>query len=104
MQLSIVVGTVLSRGDTGLDVRELQQALVDNNFYPNINASDNGVDGVYGMATEDAVRRYQIVHGLTTDGVAGSETLSSLGLYDNSPVSNGFTSLQPGNTGESVRI
>ncbi|WP_246118880.1 peptidoglycan recognition protein family protein, partial [Alkalibacillus haloalkaliphilus] len=35
---------------------------------------------IYGPNTEDAVRRYQIMNGLTVDGIAGPETLTSLGL------------------------
>ncbi|QAS54849.1 hypothetical protein HLI_21600 (plasmid) [Halobacillus litoralis] len=102
--MSIAVGTALSRGDNGQDVLELQQALVENNFYPDIDAADNGVDGNYGPGTEDAVRRYQIVNGLTVDGKAGPETLSSMGLYAGTAGTDKITALQPGNTGASVRI
>lgn len=38
-------------------------------------------DGVYGQATEDAVRWYQATHPpLTADGVAGEDTLAALGI------------------------
>ncbi|MBP1970314.1 peptidoglycan hydrolase-like protein with peptidoglycan-binding domain [Virgibacillus natechei] len=93
-------GSVLQRGDSGSAVRELQQALVDNNFYPDVNASDNGVDGVYGPDTEDAVRRYQTIEGLEVDGIAGPETLGSLGL---SSGGTGGNVLQRGDSGSAVR-
>ncbi|WP_100012361.1 peptidoglycan-binding protein [Lentibacillus sediminis] len=96
---------VLSRGDSGPAVRELQQALVDNNFYPDIDAPDNGVDGVFGPDTEDAVRRYQTIHGLTVDGIAGPETLASLGLSGETGGSGGYGDgvLSRGDSGPAVR-
>ncbi|WP_281284108.1 peptidoglycan-binding domain-containing protein, partial [Alkalibacillus haloalkaliphilus] len=103
--MAITNSTVLRNGDSGEDVFALQQVLVENNFYPNIDASNNGVDGIYGPNTEDAVRRYQIMNGLTVDGIAGPETLSSLGIVDGS---SGGTSestvLRPGHSGESVSV
>jgi peptidoglycan DL-endopeptidase CwlO len=37
-------------------------------------------DGDYGPITREAVRRYQLAHGLAVDGVAGPQTLGALGL------------------------
>ena len=37
-------------------------------------------DGIYGPQTRGAVRRFQKTHGLQVDGVAGSATLSALGI------------------------
>jgi peptidoglycan DL-endopeptidase CwlO len=39
-----------------------------------------GVDGDYGPVTRAAVRRFQVVHGLEVDGVAGPQTLGALGV------------------------
>lgn len=64
----------------GEDVRELQVALAKEYFYPEKGAKNNGIDGWYGKKTEDAVKRYQIMHGLTPDGVAGEKTYQSLGM------------------------
>ncbi|WP_437182629.1 peptidoglycan-binding domain-containing protein [Shouchella lonarensis] len=64
----------------GEDVRELQSALVRNNFYPDRHGPNGGVDGVFGPKTEDAVRRYQMMNGLKVDGIAGPATLASLNL------------------------
>ena len=40
------------------------------------------MDGVYGSATEKAVRYFQSANGLAVDGQAGDKTLAALGLYD----------------------
>ncbi len=37
-----------------------------------------GLDGIFGAATQDAVRRYQSKVGLTVDGIVGCNTWSSL--------------------------
>jgi peptidoglycan hydrolase-like protein with peptidoglycan-binding domain len=62
----------LKLGDRGDAVRDLQERL------------DISADGVYGQDTEDAVLLYQADQGLTRDGIAGEETLRSLGLDPNS--------------------
>ncbi|GAA0439516.1 hypothetical protein GCM10008934_30830 [Virgibacillus salarius] len=98
------VEITLRPGHSGADVRRLQQALVDNNFYPNIEASNNGVDGVYGPNTEDAVRRYQIMNGLTVDGIAGLQTLASLGLSGGGSGGSGSITIRVGDRGENVRL
>ncbi|WP_419892798.1 peptidoglycan-binding protein [Oceanobacillus kimchii] len=101
--MSIPSGTVLRPGDSGNYVRQLQEALVDNNFYPDANASNNGVDGIYGPMTEDAVTRYQIMNGLDVDGIAGPQTLNSLGLTSGSGGGGSSSTLRPGHTGAAVR-
>jgi Putative peptidoglycan binding domain len=59
---------MLKLGDRGEAVRALQERL------------DISADGVYGPDTEAAVFQYQAFQGLTQDGIAGAQTLSSLGL------------------------
>ncbi|MFD1735063.1 peptidoglycan-binding protein [Bacillus salitolerans] len=60
---------VLSRGDEGTEVRQLQRALQQINFNPGT------IDGIYGPRTEDAVRRFQSMYSaLKTDGVYGPNT------------------------------
>ena len=39
-----------------------------------------GADGVFGPATERALKRWQRAHGLTADGIAGPQTRAALGL------------------------
>jgi len=55
----------------GNDVRQLQTALQEAGF--NLEA-----DGIFGKATETAVRRFQEQKGLEVDGIAGLATFSAL--------------------------
>lgn len=66
--------TQLSNGMSGEDVKKLQQSLVDKGY----SVGSSGVDGIYGSATESAVKRYQQDNGLQVDGIAGDQTLGSL--------------------------
>lgn len=65
---------VLRVGSSGEMVALLQQSLISQGFYV------GPVDGVYGHQTANAVAQYQSVAGLMVDGVAGGQTLSSLGI------------------------
>ena len=61
---------MLRRGLVGEPVRILQEHLgVD-------------ADGVFGPATEAALRDYQEQNGLSVDGIAGPDTFTSMGLYE----------------------
>ncbi len=62
----------LSKGDKGEDVVRLQTRLTYLGYF------SSSVDGDYGALTETAVAMYQKVMGLSTDGKAGSRTMSSL--------------------------
>jgi hypothetical protein len=66
---------VLRRGSTGAKVTELQRVLA--RWYPFLNLV---ADGVYGPATEAAVKELQRRSGLVADGVAGPLTLGRLGI------------------------
>ncbi|WP_239584490.1 peptidoglycan-binding domain-containing protein [Aquibacillus albus] len=60
---------ILRQGDEGEAVKQLQRALKQVNFDP------QGIDGIYGPNTEDAVRRFQSMHrDLENDGIYGPET------------------------------
>ena len=63
-----------SYGAHGQSVIDLQAKLHHWGYYKDI------VDGDYGYKTYKAVRYFQYRNGLVVDGVAGSETLSALGL------------------------
>lgn len=58
----------LRQGDSGSEVRKLQQALKDQGYLT------GSVDGKYGAATVDAVIRFQQNKGLSQDGIAGFAT------------------------------
>jgi peptidoglycan hydrolase-like protein with peptidoglycan-binding domain len=61
--------TVVKRGDRGPAVRRVQRAL---HLSP--------ADGVFGGATELAVKRFQRENGLAADGIVGPITRQALGL------------------------
>ena len=59
------------KGSSGTVVSQIQTKLKNWGYY----AGD--VDGVYGSATERAVRAFQRKNGLTADGKAGAQTLGA---------------------------
>ncbi len=67
-------GFPLSIGDSSNEVRTLQIELnrIGNN-YPSIPEIDR-VDGVFGVQTQDAVRKFQQIFNLTPDGIVGKAT------------------------------
>ncbi|WEZ02578.1 N-acetylmuramoyl-L-alanine amidase [Bacillus subtilis] len=62
----------------GTKVRQVQNALAALYFYPDKGAKNNGIDGVYGPKTANAVKRFQSMYGLTQDGIYGSKTKAKL--------------------------
>lgn len=62
----------LQMGDKGSAVREMQEKLQEYGYY------EGEIDGAYGNQTRQAVERFQYVHGLTADGIAGRRTLTVL--------------------------
>lgn len=58
----------------GEGVRQVQEALASIYFYPKKGAKNNGIDGIYGPDTSDAVKRFQSVNGLKADGDYGPAT------------------------------
>jgi N-acetylmuramoyl-L-alanine amidase len=70
---------ILKKGARGDSVRQLQNALASVHFYPNKNAKNQGVDGIFGADTENALRRFQMVYvPYQVDGVYGPNTKSKL--------------------------
>lgn len=65
---------MLSNGSSGDAVTALQRKLFAFSFDPGT------IDGIFGPKTDQAVRRYQEQKGLQVDGIAGPETLASLGM------------------------
>ncbi|MGM0950066.1 MAG: N-acetylmuramoyl-L-alanine amidase [Bacillota bacterium] len=71
----IRVTSPMRKGD---DVRRIQKALAALYFYPDKGAKNNGIDGVYGPKTANAVKRFQSVSGLTADGIYGPKTKAKI--------------------------
>ena len=71
----------LRRGSSGDDVRAVQKRLKQWGYY------DGAVDGIFGYATERAVRWFQQKNGLAVDGVVGEKTAAAMGLNLKSAVS-----------------
>jgi peptidoglycan L-alanyl-D-glutamate endopeptidase CwlK len=74
----------LRKGKSGPPVMLLQMRLVELGF-------DSGViDGVFGSATERAVRAFQKINRLEVDGVVGDITAAALGFDPDAEISSGF--------------
>lgn len=70
--------TLSKIGSRGDEVRKIQTKLKSLGFF------SGTVDGIYGVKTQSAVKKYQQSVGLTADGVAGPKTLLYLGLGSSS--------------------
>jgi len=68
-----VTGTNLSIGDRGVEVRQLQEALLARGI-------DVVSDGIFGAITRAAVIDFQAASGLRPDGNVGPQTKEKLGL------------------------
>lgn len=62
------------RGSSGSTVKQIQTKLKNWGYY------SGSVDGVYGSATEQAVKSFQKKNGLTVDGKVGPQTQKALGI------------------------
>jgi hypothetical protein len=62
----------LKAGDTGQQVKLLQEALVTLGFL------SSKPDGIYGAETKNAVEQFQVSAGLGEDGIAGPQTLTAI--------------------------
>lgn len=71
---------MLKKGDSGNEVRELQQLLVLHGF---MHSSD--VDGEFGPGTDDAVRQFQDANDLKADGLVGPRTWNELRVASRVP-------------------
>ncbi len=61
-------------GSRGEEVRAIQIKLSSLGYY------NGSIDGIYGSATEKAVRQFQYDNSLVSDGIAGDKTLAALGI------------------------
>ena len=67
-------GDAYKKGASGATVTEIQTRLKNWGYY------SGEVDGMFGSATEKAVKYVQQKNGLTADGVVGAQTLAALGI------------------------
>ena len=65
---------VLKQGNTGSNVKTLQQKLKNWGYYK------GKVDGIFGSQTKSAVIYFQKKNGLKADGIVGEKTLKALGM------------------------
>ena len=72
--LTIAWGDAYKKGASGTTVTEIQTRLKNWGYY------SGEIDGVFGSATEKAVKYFQQKNGLTADGVVGAQTLAALGI------------------------
>lgn len=72
-------------GSRGEEVREIQARLAALGYY------NGSIDGIYGVQTKNAVKRFQQDRNLTVDGIAGEKTLAALNINDKD-YSDGYTS------------
>ncbi len=113
-------GTALRLGSSGQEVRTIQTQLNRiSKDYPLIPKISN-VDGVFGIETEDAVRKFQEIFNLAVDGIIGKATwyriksifvavarlaeLNSEGIRLADVPKNFVTEIRPGDTGNPVRV
>ncbi len=68
-----IFSEVLKRGNRGNDVRTIQYFLNFLAFF-NDRLDELNVDGIFGPATENAVKTFQREYGLTPDGIVGRAT------------------------------
>ena len=73
LDLSSIEG-LLKKGNTGDDVKKIQQALSDLGY----DLGKWGVDGILGSATTEAIKAFQKAQGLTVDGIIGPDTIAAL--------------------------
>lgn len=79
LKISFPVTTpVLSKvGSNGEEVKAIQQKLKEQGLF------NDKVDGIFGPKTEKALKQFQSKNGLTADGIAGPQTLKTLGISSN---------------------
>lgn len=65
-------------GSRGEEVRTIQTKLKRWGYYK------GNVDGIYGSQTLEAVKYFQRKNGLKVDGIAGTNTLKAMGIYNSS--------------------
>ena len=76
-------GELLRYGSRGESVRQVQSRLNKLGYWCGT------ADGIFGVNTRSAVRRFQSAKGLSVDGIVGPKTYSALGISSSSSSSSG---------------
>lgn len=63
---------LLRVGDRGVEVREIQEMLAEQGYLT------ERIDGVFGSATVNALKKFQKAAGLKVDGICGKDTMAAL--------------------------
>lgn len=85
----------LQRGSKGADVITLQEYLVDLKYLNAKNPSgSSAIDGDFGAGTEAAVKAFQSINGLTSNGIVNTATWNIL-LSGNAKINPGLPSVSP---------
>lgn len=95
--------TVLKKGSRGEEVKALQTALVKLGYSVGL----TGIDGIFGVATRNAVRQFQAAHGLNVDGIVGEATWNALAVANGekpAPVTPVSPTIKPAKTYNDVMI
>jgi peptidoglycan hydrolase-like protein with peptidoglycan-binding domain len=99
---ALLVRPGLQRNATGSNVADLQRALVNSGI-----RLIGGVDGVFGPATERALRQFQTERGLEVTGTvteATANALSGAPAAPQTPVATSLVGLRVGSNGQNVRM
>jgi hypothetical protein len=67
-------GGILKKGSRGSAVKQLQQKLT------SLGYNTKGTDSIFGINTENALRKFQADHKLKPDGIVGPATKKALGI------------------------
>lgn len=92
--LASSAAALIRRGDVGEEVAAVQTSL------QNLGYAVGSIDGIFGSGTKGAVIRFQQQHGLTVDGIVGSQTLAKLAELE-SNATNSTTPTQRNSPAES---
>lgn len=76
--LSSIEG-ILKKGSTGEDVSKVQEALKNLGYdLGEFGEKADGIDGIIGSTTENAIKAFQEASGLSVDGIIGPDTIAAL--------------------------
>ncbi len=74
-------------GSQGEEVRSIQTALQEQGYF------SGTIDGIFGEQTRAALIKFQSANGLSADGIAGTKTLTALGISSESYSGGGYGSM-----------